>query len=60
MYFELAIEYYPESANAYDSMAEYYEAQNDNTNALKFVTKAYEINGGDYFKNRIEKLKEKK
>ncbi len=27
MYFELAIEYYPESANACDSMADYYEAQ---------------------------------
>lgn len=59
MYFELAIEYYPESANAYDSMAEYYETQNDNDNALKFVTKAYEISGNDYFKNRIEKFKEK-
>jgi Tfp pilus assembly protein PilF len=58
MYFEFAINYYPESANAYDSMAEYYESQNDNDNALKFVSKAYEISGDDYFKKRIETLKE--
>jgi tetratricopeptide (TPR) repeat protein len=41
MYFELAIEYYPQSANAYDSMADYYEAQNDITNALRFVKKGF-------------------
>ena len=29
MYFELATEYYPESSNTYDSMADYYEAQGD-------------------------------
>ena len=59
MYFELAIEYYPTSANAYDSMADYYEAQNDYINALKFVNKAYELSGGEYYKKRIEGLKEK-
>jgi tetratricopeptide (TPR) repeat protein len=60
MYFELAIEYYPNSVNAYDSMADYYEIQKDTRNALKFVTKAYEISGNDYYKQRIEGLKEKK
>jgi len=59
MYFELAIEYYPESANAYDSMADYYERNNDYKNALKFVTKAFEIDGSDYYKQRIEKLNSK-
>ncbi len=39
MYFELAIEYYPESANAFDSMAEYYERKGDFTNAIEYVTK---------------------
>ena len=53
MYFELAIEYYPESANAYDSMADYYERNGDNDNALKFVTKAFEISGDDSYKARI-------
>ena len=60
MYFELAIEYYPESANAYDSMAEYYEAQSDFTNAIKYATKAFEISGSEDHKKRIEDLKEKK
>lgn len=59
MYFELAIEYYPESANAYDSMADYYEAQGDFTNAIKYVTKAFELNGNDFYKKRIEELKRK-
>lgn len=59
MYFELAIEYYPESANAYDSMADYYEAQDDFTNAIKYVTKAFELNGNDFYKKRIEGLKVK-
>ncbi|MFC2090995.1 alpha/beta hydrolase-fold protein [Bacteroidota bacterium] len=59
MYFELAIEYYPESANAYDSMADYYEAQNDIPNALRFVQKASELSDGAYYKNRIQSLKNK-
>jgi predicted alpha/beta superfamily hydrolase/uncharacterized protein YozE (UPF0346 family) len=60
MYFELAIEYYPESANAFDSMADYFEAQGDFTNAIKYVNKAFEISGSDYYKQRIEELKAKK
>ncbi|MCF8374624.1 MAG: prolyl oligopeptidase family serine peptidase [Bacteroidales bacterium] len=59
MYFELAIEYYPESANAYDSMADYYEAQGDYPNAIKYVTRAFELSGFDYYKRRVEELKEK-
>jgi tetratricopeptide (TPR) repeat protein len=60
MYFEFAIEYYPQSENTYDSMADYYERNEDNDNAIKFVTKSYEINGDDSFSARIEALKEKK
>ncbi len=59
MYFELAIEYYPESANAYDSMADYYEAQNDIPNALRFVQKAAELSDDEYYTNRIQALKNK-
>jgi len=58
MYFELAIEYYPESANAFDSMADYYESQGDFPNAKKYVNKAYAVSGNDYYKQRIEGLKE--
>jgi len=60
MYFELGIKYYPESANSYDSMADYYEAKGDFTNALKFVNKAFELSGSDFHKKRIEGLKAKK
>ena len=57
MYFELAIEYYPESANAFDSLADYYEAQGDFTSAIKYVNKAYALSGSEYYKQRIEELK---
>ena len=59
MYFELAIEYYPQSANTYDSMADYYEAQDDLVNAIKYLEKAFELSGKAYHKTRIEKLKKK-
>ncbi|MFB6343907.1 alpha/beta hydrolase-fold protein [Saccharicrinis sp. FJH62] len=60
MYFELATEYYPESANAYDSMADYYEAQGDFDNAIKYAAKAFNLSGNDFYKKRIERLKMKK
>ena len=59
MYFEFAIEFYPNSPNTYDSMSEYYERISDYDNALKFATKAYEISHRDYYKQRIETLKKK-
>lgn len=59
VYFELTIEYYPNSPNSYDSMADYYERNGDNDNAIKFVTKAYKISGDDSYKERIEALKKK-
>jgi predicted alpha/beta superfamily hydrolase len=59
MYFELAMEYYPESASAFNSMADYYEAIGDLTKAVKFVTKAFELSGSDYHKKRVESLKAK-
>ena len=59
MYFELAIEFYPNSSNTYDSMADYYERNEDYGNALKFVTKAYEISAQDYYQKRMETLKKK-
>lgn len=59
LFFKLYMKYYPLNANAYDSMADYYEAQKDYVNALKFVTKAFEISNDDYYKERIEALKNK-
>jgi len=60
MYFSLALEYFPESANAYDSMADYYEAMDDIANALKYATRAYELNESEYYRNRVEGLKAKR
>ena len=57
MFFQFALEFYPTSANAYDSMADYYERNNDRDNAIKFVTQAYNISGNDYHKERMEVLK---
>ena len=59
MYFDFAIEYYPDSAKAYDAMADYYEARNDIVNALRFVQKAAELSNDEYYKNRIQSLKNK-
>lgn len=59
MYFEFAIEYYPNSANAYESMADYYEKNGDNKNAIKFVTQAFKISGDNAYKERIKALKKK-
>jgi hypothetical protein len=59
MYFEFAIAYYPESANANDSMADYYERMGDNDTALKFANRASQLSDDDYYKERIEVLKRK-
>jgi len=59
MYFELVIKYYPESTNAYDSMAEYYESQDDIPNALKYIKKATELSDDPYYTERYRSLKGK-
>ena len=59
-FFQLCIEYYPLSANAYDSFADYFVAQNDFVNALINVTRAFEISGSDYHKKRMDKFKASK
>lgn len=59
IFFKMNIDYYPQSANSYDSMADYYERKKEYNNALKFVTKAYEIDHSDYYKQRMEALKKK-
>jgi tetratricopeptide (TPR) repeat protein len=59
LFFKKGIQYYPSSASVYDSIADYYEAQDDIPNALKYVTKAFEISGNEYHKERITTLKSK-
>ncbi|WP_196886500.1 alpha/beta hydrolase-fold protein [Aureivirga sp. CE67] len=59
MYFEYAIQFYPESPNVYDSYAEYYERNNNFKKALEYVKKAYELSNSDYHKKRIAHFEEK-
>jgi predicted alpha/beta superfamily hydrolase len=59
LFFKKGIQYYPSSASVYDSIADYYEAQDDIPNALKYVTKAFEISENEYHKERITTLKSK-
>ena len=60
MFLKMNIDYYPNSADAYGSMADYYQSQNDIKSALEYATKAFEISGTEYYKNMIEELKAKK
>jgi len=57
-FFNMAIRYYPKSANAHDSMADYYIAHSDMENAMKELSIAYEISGLDQYKMKMMKLKE--
>ncbi|MFT5168861.1 MAG: putative alpha/beta superfamily hydrolase [Saprospiraceae bacterium] len=58
-FFQLNIDYYPLSANAYDSLADFYKTQNDFENALKNASKAFEISGDPYHKKRMEDFEAK-
>jgi len=58
-FFLLGIEYFPLSANAFDSLADYYVAQNDFHNALKYVSIAYDLSGSDYHKERMAEFIER-
>ena len=53
--FELSVEAYPESYNAYDSLAEAYMDNGDTDLAIQNYRKSLELNSGDT--NAIEKLK---
>lgn len=59
LFFRKAITYYPNSSNAYDSLAEFYESENNFPEALKYITKAYEISNSDFHKKRMESIQAK-
>ena len=42
-FFTLAVKYYPKSANAFDSLAEFYASQKDFAKAVENETKAHDI-----------------
>jgi tetratricopeptide (TPR) repeat protein len=57
LYFKSAIRFYPQSANAHDSMADYYEAVGSQEDALREVMRAQDLAPSEYYQNRINKLK---
>ncbi|SDS50886.1 hypothetical protein SAMN04515667_2333 [Formosa sp. Hel1_31_208] len=57
LFFSMALKYYPQSANAYDAMADYYLSQDDNLKAIEYLTKALEISGNLYHKEKLDALK---
>ncbi len=56
-FFELNIKNYPKSANAYDSMGDYYNSVSDRTNAIKYFSKSLELGGVNGTKEKVEELK---
>jgi predicted alpha/beta superfamily hydrolase len=59
MFFEQGLKDFPKSANMYDSMADYFIAENDLNSALDYAKKAYSISGSEYHKGRIDELEMK-
>jgi len=59
MFFEYNMEFYPNNPTVYDAMGDYYERNGDKTTAIKFVTKAYEMSGNSYYKDKMETLNKK-
>ena len=59
MFFKMNIKYNPKNATAYESMADYYESENDKKNAIKYLNKAFELSGNEYYKQKVEELNKK-
>ena len=59
LFFEMGVKYYPKSANSFDSLAEYYESQEDYSNALKNIKIAFELSGSEVHKKRLEEIQSK-
>ena len=59
LFFKMGVKYYPESINAMDSLAEFYESQNDAANAIKYLQKAYDLSSDETYANRINAVNSK-
>jgi predicted alpha/beta superfamily hydrolase len=59
-FFNLATKYYPKSANAFDSLSEFYERQKNYSKALENATKAYNISKSEFHLKRMKEFKSKK
>ena len=56
--FELNIKNYPESANVYDSMGDFYLDQEDTTLAIEQFKKALELGDSPYTRDKLSRLEE--
>ena len=60
-YFQMNIDYYPNSANVYDSMGEAWMKKGDAKKAIGYYQKSLQLNpANDNAKNMIKKMQEKK
>ena len=59
LFFEMGVKYYPKSANAYDSLSEYYESVGDFKNALVNIKKAYSLSKSESHKQRLKTIQSK-
>ncbi|WP_143307820.1 alpha/beta hydrolase [Chitinophaga vietnamensis] len=55
MFFQLNIDYYPESYNTYDSMGDYYNATHDTIQAVNYWKKALSVRYDPHIKEKIDK-----
>lgn len=58
-FFELNIKNFPKSANAYDSIGDYYNSVTDKMNAIKYFKKSMEHGGVDGTHQKLEELQKK-
>ncbi len=59
-FFNLNLKLYPNSANAYDSMAEYYRSVSETGKAIEHYARSLELGGVSGTKERLEELKKRK
>jgi tetratricopeptide (TPR) repeat protein len=57
--FELNIHNYPESANVWDSMGDFYLDQRDTLQAMEQFRKALELGDNPYTREKLSQLEEK-
>jgi tetratricopeptide (TPR) repeat protein len=57
--FELNISNYPESANVWDSMGDFYLDQRDTLQAMEQFRKALELGNSPYTREKLSQLEEK-
>lgn len=59
MFFQMNIKYNPKNPTAYEAMADFYEFQKDKENTLKYLNKALNLSGENYYKLKIEAIYKK-